>query len=113
MKVLNVTEFYSERGGGVRSHLTQKGHVSCQLGHEHVVVAPGPSRQRRKLRTARRSHAGKVAPASRYASIRIGGPSLPYDPTYHLLWRVDKVRALVERERPDVLEIDSPYVAAA
>src|SRR4051812_43733208 len=42
MKVLDVTEFYSERGGGVRSHLTLKSHVLCQLGHEHVVVAPGP-----------------------------------------------------------------------
>ena len=41
MKVLDVTEFYSERGGGVRSHLTLKSHVLCQLGHEHVVVAPG------------------------------------------------------------------------
>jgi alpha-1,6-mannosyltransferase len=45
--------------------------------------------------------------------IRVGGPALPYDPTYHLLWRVDKVRAIVRRERPDVLEIHSPYVAAA
>src|ERR1700745_2658634 len=41
MKILDVTEFYSERGGGVRSHLALKGHVLCQLGHEHVVVAPG------------------------------------------------------------------------
>jgi alpha-1,6-mannosyltransferase len=45
--------------------------------------------------------------------VRIGGPSLPYDPTYHLLWRLDKVRAVVRRERPDVLEIHSPYAAAA
>jgi alpha-1,6-mannosyltransferase len=45
--------------------------------------------------------------------VRIGGPSLPYDPTYHLLWRIDKIRALVKRERPDVLEIHSPYAAAA
>jgi alpha-1,6-mannosyltransferase len=45
--------------------------------------------------------------------VRIAGPSLPYDPTYHLLWRVDKVRRIVRRERPDVLEIHSPYVAAA
>jgi alpha-1,6-mannosyltransferase len=30
-----------------------------------------------------------------------------------LLWRVDKVRAIVRREHPDVLEINSPYVAAA
>jgi alpha-1,6-mannosyltransferase len=29
-----------------------------------------------------------------------------------LLWRVDKVTTIVSRERPDVLEIDSPYLAA-
>ena len=45
--------------------------------------------------------------------MRVKGPALPYDPTYHLLWRVDKIRAICARERPDVLEIDSPYVAAA
>ena len=45
--------------------------------------------------------------------MRFAGPSLPYDPTYHLLWRLDKVRALVTREHPDVLGIHSPYLAAA
>ena len=45
--------------------------------------------------------------------IRIEGPALPYDPTYHLLGRVDKIRALVRRERPDVLEVNSPYLAMA
>jgi alpha-1,6-mannosyltransferase len=40
------------------------------------------------------------------------GPALPYDPSYHLLYRGDKIRAYVESERPDVLEIHSPYVAA-
>jgi alpha-1,6-mannosyltransferase len=45
--------------------------------------------------------------------VRFAGPSLPYDATYHLLWRVDKIRELVAREKPDVLGIQSPYVAAA
>lgn len=45
--------------------------------------------------------------------IRIRGPASPYDPTYHLLTRFDKIRAIVARERPDVLEIHSPYLAAA
>ncbi len=94
MKALNVTEFYSERGGGVRSHLTLKRHFSCQLGHEHIVVAPGP-------RDFVEDHV-----------VRIAGPPLPYDPTYHLLWRVDKIHSLIARERPDVLEMDSPYMAA-
>jgi alpha-1,6-mannosyltransferase len=37
---------------------------------------------------------------------------MPYDPSYHLLWRVDKIVTEVRRLRPDVLEIHSPYVAA-
>jgi len=44
--------------------------------------------------------------------IRVGGPASPYDPTYHLLLRFDKIAALVERERPDVVEVHSPYLAA-
>lgn len=99
MKVLDVTEFYSERGGGVRSHLTLKGHFSGQLGHEQVVLAPGPTDSDSGMTSE-----GKI--------LRISGPSLPYDPTYHLLWRIDKIRARIAAERPDVLEIHSPYVAA-
>jgi len=37
---------------------------------------------------------------------------MPYDPTYHFLLRIDKIRAIVAKERPDVLEIHSPYMAA-
>lgn len=53
------------------------------------------------------------AAVGRSSILHVGGPSLPYDPTYHLLWRVGRVRKLVRRIRPDVLEIHSPYVAAA
>jgi alpha-1,6-mannosyltransferase len=106
MKVIDVTEFYSIRGGGVRSHLTEKGHVSCQLGHEHWVVAPGP-----KNRLIRAAHAESTE--GRSYILHVGGPALPYDPTYHLFWRGDAVHRLVREQRPDVLEIHSPYLAAA
>ena len=42
----------------------------------------------------------------------VSGPALPYDPTYHLLFRLDKVRAAISAEKPDILEIHSPYAAA-
>jgi alpha-1,6-mannosyltransferase len=45
--------------------------------------------------------------------IRIGGPALPYDRTYHLLGRLDKIVPLVRTEHPDVLETHSPYLATA
>jgi alpha-1,6-mannosyltransferase len=109
VKVLDVTEFYSVRGGGVRSHLTLKSHVSCQLGHEHWVVAPGPPNAADSDNNGMAPH----EPTARATVLHVGGPPLPYDPTYHLLWRVDKVRDAVLQRRPDVLEIHSPYVAAA
>lgn len=44
--------------------------------------------------------------------IRVRGPSSPYDPTYHLFTGFRKIRGIVGMERPDVLEIHSPYLAA-
>jgi alpha-1,6-mannosyltransferase len=79
---------------------------------DHVVVAPGPRDEDIPVAVSALS-VNDFTHRGRARLVRFGGPSLPYDPTYHLLWRLDKVRALVERERPDVLEIHSPYLAAA
>jgi len=111
VKILDVTEFYSERGGGVRSHLALKSHVLCQLGHEHVVVAPGPSGPAVSPLSTEASRLARQGEEARL--IRVRGPASPYDPTYHLLVRFDEIARIVERERPDVLEIHSPYLAAA
>ena len=110
MKILDITEFYSERGGGVRSHLTTRGHVLCQLGHDHAVIAPGP-RDEPASAYAISAPAARTTPQTRV--LRVAGPSLPYDRTYHLLGRFDKIRTLVQRERPDVIEAHSPYLATA
>ncbi len=119
MKILDVTEFYSERGGGVRSHLALKCQKLCQLGHEHVVVAPGAhdgeetGNEAGRLARVEGSARGGISSLGRRGRvIRVGGPRSPYDSTYHLLTRFDKIAAIVERERPDVLEIHSPYLAA-
>ncbi len=37
---------------------------------------------------------------------------MPYDPSYHAFVQPEKIRAIIRQERPDVLEIHSPYVAA-
>jgi len=116
MKILDVTEFYSERGGGVRSHMGLKSHVLCQLGHQHIVVAPGAFSEEESRVPDNADSAnvgGRLArPKGSARVIRVGGPASPYDPTYHLLVRFDKIAEIVERERPDVLEVHSPYLAA-
>ena len=118
MKLVDVTEFYSERGGGVRSHLTLKQHVLCQLGCDHTVLAPGDQdidfeSHETENGTANDSAEPPVAhPHGHARVVRIKGPAMPYDPSYHLLYRVDKIVAQIKALHPDVLEIHSPYVAA-
>jgi alpha-1,6-mannosyltransferase len=85
--------------------LDAKNQVACQLGHDSVVIAPGPRTERIVLPTEA-EHSGSRA------IVRLAGPSTPYDPTYHLLTAPRALRRAIEAERPDVLELHSPYLAS-
>lgn len=99
MKILDLCEFYSERGGGVRSYLSKMFPAAAARGHELVIVAPGAA------------DAVEEVPGGR--TVRYASPRMPYDPTYFAPIRVDRMRALVHEERPDVLQISSPFLPAA
>lgn len=95
MKVLDVNEFFADRGGGVRTYVHQKLAAGRARGVEVVVVAPG-SEDRVEARLG-----GKV--------IWVKSPPLPLDPRYHLLVRERAVHEVVRAERPDVIEGSSPW----
>ncbi|HEU4405840.1 MAG TPA: glycosyltransferase [Polyangiaceae bacterium] len=99
MKLLDVAEFFSERGGGVRSYLEELLRQGERRGHPVVVVAPGPRDEEKRL-------------PGGSALVRVRGPAMPYDPTYHALVRLGRVREIVRREAPDVVQASAPYVAA-
>lgn len=114
MKIVDLTEFYSEKGG-VRHHLDQKGRILRRLGHDHVIIAPGAADGISDLAPAPgdgRDDDDRRAAGGTARVFRIGGPTLPYDSNYHLLWRLDKARKVVMLEKPDVFQINSPYLAA-
>lgn len=98
MKILDLCEFYSERGGGVRSYLTKLFQAAEKRGHEVVVVAPGPKDLEEN------QPGGKI--------LRYAAPPMPYDPTYRAPIRVGRMRAIVRAERPDVLQVSSPFLPA-
>jgi alpha-1,6-mannosyltransferase len=91
----------------------------CQLGHEHTVIAPGPCDEEavdcRRVSAASRQRQRELADPDEGCAtrrvVRIAGPALPYDRTYHLLGRFDKIRAQVTAREPDILEAHSPYLA--
>ncbi len=95
MKVIDIAEFYTDLGGGVKTYINQKLEAGRRLGHEVIVIAPGRKRgEEERL-------GGKV--------IWIPGPPLPIDPRYVILWRQKEVHAILDREKPDVVEGSSPW----
>ena len=98
MKLLDLTEFYSPLGGGVRRYLSEKARwVANRHDLEHVVVVP-----------AKRD---AVTRWKRSRVFLVGGPAVPASPGYHFLVAARKLTAIVQDERPDVIEVGSPYLA--
>jgi alpha-1,6-mannosyltransferase len=95
MKIIDVAEFYTDEGGGVKSYINQKLKAASKLGHEMVIIAPG-----RKAGEEFR-HGGKV--------IWVQGPPLPLDPRYVILWRQKEVHRILDRENPDIVEGSSAW----
>ncbi len=95
--MLDLAEFYSERGGGVRSYLDKMLRCAGPLGHEVIVVAPGP-----------RDEETRVAEGGRI--VRYAAPRMPYDRSYHAPIDVFRMRSLIRELAPDVLQLSSPFV---
>lgn len=95
MKIVDVAEFYTDQGGGVKTYINQKLKAGAACGHEVVIIAPGAQAGEEER------HGGRV--------LWVPGPPLPVDPRYYILWREKQVHALLDRERPDIVEGSSPW----
>ncbi len=98
MKVLDITEFYSPRDGGVRTYLTEKTRwLATHPEIEHVAVVSSDRDAVERWNSSR--------------VYRVRGPRVPATPGYHFLLSRRKVAAIIQSERPDVIEIGSLYLA--
>ncbi len=95
MKIADVSEFYSEQGGGVRTYVLQKLAASARLGHETIIIAPG-AEDREEIRPG-----GKI--------VWVKAPVLIVDPRYHIFVGMQRAVAVLDREQPDVVEGSSPW----
>ena len=97
MKIVDLTEFWSERGGGVRTYLTHLLREGPARGHEVTVVTAGPRDETTRV------EGGEL--------VRVPGPRQPYDRTYHALVRLGRALDAVRARRPDVVQASSPFLA--
>ncbi|WP_066652276.1 glycosyltransferase [Sphingomonas sp. CCH10-B3] len=95
MRIVDVNEFYSPTGGGVRTYIDRKMAVMADMGHELIVIAPG----RRDWVDDRRG--GRI--------IYVKAPGMPFDANYGLFWDAAPIHALLDRLAPDIVEASSPW----
>lgn len=92
----DVTQSWSEVGGGVGTYLRHKrAHLLENGDHRHLLIIPG-------------AH-DEVVEDGRAITVRIRSPKVPGSPKYRLLLRNGAVRAALERFRPDLIECQDAY----
>lgn len=96
MKICDLTQSYSETGGGVRTYLhAKRDYLLEHTDHDYVLIIPGPDDETRS--------------DGRATVHRVASPPVPGSPAYRLFLRSDKVLRILERERPDVIEVHCTY----
>lgn len=95
MKIVDVCEFYSPTGGGVRRYINQKLALAGKFGHELTIIAPGAYTRTEK------AHGGTIA--------WIKSPHLPFDRNYRMFWNHQQVWRTLDRLAPDLVEGSSPW----
>jgi len=97
LSVLDVTKHYGETTGGVRTYIDQKSaYVAAHPPLRHVVVVPGER------------YAVAESPGTR--TYRLPGPPIPTQRPYRWLHSVSALREILRAERPDLIEIGSPFL---
>ena len=95
MKIVDVSEFYSPTGGGVRTYVDKKFEAAARHGHSLTVIAPGMKNQ------VEARAGGKL--------VWVEAPQLPFDRNYRMFWRAAEVWRILDHEAPDVVEGSSPW----
>ena len=95
MRIVDVCEFYSPTGGGVRRYVEQKLEFGPRFGHEIVILAPGPETKTEKMR------GGTIE--------WVKSPLLPVDHNYRMFWHAQDVWQVLDRLQPDLVEGSSPW----
>src|SRR5688500_4076521 len=92
----DLTQSWSEVGGGVRTYLLHKRrHILDSTPHRHLMVIPGKR--------------DEVIDEGRAVTVMIASPHVPGSPHYRLLLRNGAVRDALQRFQPDLIECQDAY----
>ena len=96
VRVLDITEWFGETSGGVRTYLNEKAaYVAGRPDFAQVLVVPG------------QEDAMSEEPGRR--CYRLRGPHIPTQKPYRFMLATRSIRRIIETERPSVIEVGSCF----
>jgi alpha-1,6-mannosyltransferase len=99
MKICDLTQIYSPRGGGVRSYLEAKRkYMRDHTPHEHLMIVPGARTER--------------VEGGRTQLWTVAGPLVNRTSRYRWMLDLPALLRILDREHPEVVEAGDPYHAA-
>ena len=94
--ICDVTQSWSDVGGGVRTYLLHKRrHILESTPHRHLMIIPGPR--------------DEVVENDREINVTIASPRVPGSPHYRFMLRNGAVKAALRRFQPDLIECQDAY----
>ncbi len=95
--VLDITEWFGDTSGGIRTYLLQKAqYVAARPWLRQVLTVPG-------VRDA-------ITEEDGVRMYRLQGPPIPRQKPYRFMLATRSVAKIVRHERPDIIEIGSPFI---
>lgn len=95
--VLDVTEWFGDTSGGIRTYLLEKGqYVAQRPWLRHVMLVPG-------ARDSITEHDG-------VRIYRLQGPAIPRRKPYRFMLATASISRIARHEAPDIIEVGSPFM---
>ena len=92
----DLTQSWSEVGGGVRTYLLHKRrHILESTPHSHLMIIPDAR--------------DEIVEEGRAITVKVASPHVPGSPNYRLMLRSGAVRKALERFQPDLIECQDAY----
>jgi alpha-1,6-mannosyltransferase len=99
VKICDIVQFYSPHSGGVKRYINDK--IKFLAGYpniEHVVIVP--------------AKADNLIVNIQTRIYNVSSPPLIGSESYRLLINKAKILDIIDRERPDIIEVGDPYYSA-
>ena len=97
MKICDLTQAYTPKSGGIRTYIHEKQkYIEKYTSDQHLLIVPGEQ--------------DAVTRSGGFTIYTIKAPYISGCEPYRFTFRMDKVYAILQREKPDIIELGSPYI---